>query len=276
MGEFFEPDRRLKARAMERAFAAVGELRDQARKLGVRDIHMVATGVAREAVNQEELIEGMREKLGMPLRIIDGEEESSLTLLGVSSTIDGLTYPLLVCDIGGGSTECALQQEDGTEALWSIPLGAVRLTEQCGINAPMGEEKLAVDECIARHLDHLVQPSKRITMLVAPAGTPTTLASIDQALIEYDPLKVHGYRLHYRRIKEIHDHLKALTLEERRRIPGLETGREDIIVAGTAILLKVMERFGISSLTVSEGGLLEGVLARTYQRRQGVVPRIYL
>jgi exopolyphosphatase/guanosine-5'-triphosphate,3'-diphosphate pyrophosphatase len=113
-------------------------------------------------------------------------------------------------------------------------------------------------------------------MFVAPAGTPTTLASIDQALTEYDPLRVHGYRLHYHRIKGIYDHLKALSLDERRRIPGLDAGREDIIVAGTAILLKVMDSLGIPSLTVSEGGLLEGVLARTYQKRTGVIPRIYL
>jgi len=277
LGESFEPDRHLKPQAMERVFAATGELRDQVRKLGVQDIHVVATGVAREAVNQAEFIEGMRERLGMAVRIVDGEEESALTLLGVSSTLDGLTYPLLVCDIGGGSTEYALRLEDGTDAFRSIPLGAIRLTEQCGIKAPMREEdEKAVEGCIALHLEHIVLPSLRIAMLVAPAGTPTTLASIDQALTEYDPLRVHGYRLHYRRIKGIYDHLKSLTLDERRRIPGLDAGREDIIVAGAAILLKVMERFGISSLTVSEGGLLEGVLARTYRKQMGVIPHIYL
>ena len=106
-----------------------------------------------------------------------------------------------------------------------------------------------------------IRPQRTLTlMLHKPAGTVTTLAAIDMGLREYDARRVNGYRLYRRRLTELYRWLARMTLESRRRVPGLEPGRADVIVAGAAVVLQAMEALGFSELKVSDGGLREGVL----------------
>jgi exopolyphosphatase/guanosine-5'-triphosphate,3'-diphosphate pyrophosphatase len=277
LGEGFEPDGYLKPTAMERAIQVLKELISQFRGYSFDHIRMVTTGVVREAKNQGEFLERVKREVGIQSRVLKGEEEAALTLLGVRSTIKGLTMPLFICDIGGGSTEFAIQLSDSTEDFFSIPIGVIRLAERFGISAPISEDsEKEMNAYIKINLIKLLGPFPKIATFVATAGTPTTLASIDQTLKIYDPIKVHGYILRFPRLREIYEHLKVMNLKQRRKISGLECGREDIIVPGTAILLCVMEKFDIKSLIVSEGGLLEGVLAQTYKTSWGVMPQIFL
>jgi exopolyphosphatase/guanosine-5'-triphosphate,3'-diphosphate pyrophosphatase len=277
LAEGFEPDRYLIPSAMDRAVSALTEFVSQIPQSHRDQVHVVATGVVREAVNQDAFLERLRQELGIHARVLKEKEEAGLTLLGVCSTLKGLSMPLFVCDIGGGSTEFAFLSSDGQKAFRSIPVGAIRLNENFQISAPLGkEEERQIHDFIKKALEKICNPFKTISAFVATAGTPTTLASIDQSLKTYDPLKIHGYGFSQTRLRGIFGQLKGLDLERRREIPGLESGREDIIVPGLAILLGVMERFGCKSLIVSEGGLLEGVLAEIYEKRNGVMPHILL
>ena len=277
LAEGFEPDRYLIPSAMDRAVSALIELISRIPDSHGDQVHVVATGVVREAVNQDAFLKRLRQELGIQARVLKEDEEAELTLLGVCSTLKALSMPLFVCDIGGGSTEFAFLSSDGKKAFLSIPVGAVRLQERFRISAPLCKnEEMEVHDFIKESLEKIDNPFNTISAFVATAGTPTTLASIDQSLEPYDPLKVHGYRFSQMRLGEIFGQLKGLDIDRRRQIPGLEEGREDIIVPGLAILLGVMERFGCKSMIVSEGGLLEGVLAKIYQNQRGVIPHILL
>ena len=277
LAEGFEPERYLIPSAMDRAVSALIELTSHIPGPHRDQVHVVATGVVREARNQDAFLKRLRQELGISAQVLKEDEEAELTLLGVCSTLKTLSMPLFVCDIGGGSTEFAFLSSDGQKAFLSIPVGAIRLKERFQISAPLSKnEEREVHDFVKMALDKIRNPFKAIPALVATAGTPTTLASIDQSLKIYDPLKVHGYGFSRMRLREIFGQLKGLDLEQRRQIPGLEPGREDIIVPGLAILLGVMERFGCISLIVSEGGLLEGVLAKIYQNQKGIIPHILL
>ncbi|MGA1865194.1 MAG: diol dehydratase reactivase ATPase-like domain-containing protein, partial [bacterium] len=137
LGEGFEPDGYLKPPAMDRAIQVLKELTSQYRGYSFDHIQMVATGVVREAKNQEEFLERIKKEVGIQSRVLRGEEEAELTLQGVLSTLKGLSRPLFICDIGGGSTEFAIQLPDGTKDFFSIPIGVIRLTERFGISAPI-------------------------------------------------------------------------------------------------------------------------------------------
>jgi len=278
LGEGFEPERYLIPSAMDRAISALKEMISGIRRHQIDQVHVVTTGVVREAKNQKLFLDRINETLGIQVRVLQGEEEAELTLLGVRSTLSGLSIPLLICDIGGGSTEFAILFPDDSKEFFSLPIGAIRLIEKFQVAAPMCRKK---DQAIRAYIMGSLKKTfhsfcGHISTLVATAGTPTTLASIDQALRIYDPLKVHGYPFQSFQIKKMYEQLKGMNLHDRRSIPGLESGREDIIVTGTAILLCVMETFNQESMIVSEGGLLEGALAQTYQNITGHLPQIYL
>ncbi|MBN2374515.1 Ppx/GppA family phosphatase [bacterium] len=296
LGEGFDLSRRLAPSAMDRAVKALKDLSYVLPGYDPEFVHLIATGVVREAINQKEFIAMVNKEVGLNVRVLKGEEEAELNLVGARSTLPDISMPLAVCDIGGGSTELAILTADGDKPkFFSIPLGAVRIKERFDICAPMIKQiesmmntfinKNLEDVFFAPEKDGNIQnpysiksvsgfASIKFENLIATAGVPTTLASIDQGLKIYDPVKVHGYSLRLSRIKEIYETLAALSLDERRCIDGLGQGREDIIIAGTAILICVMEKTGIDHLIVSEGGLLEGVLAQAYSKLSGIFPKI--
>ena len=196
--------------------------------------------------------------------MIDGATEGVLTLGGVRAGTETSSQRLLVFDVGGGSTEYTLADRERLLFTASLPLGVVRLTE--GKETPA-----AMEEKIGRELDGLtVQLSQRGLLplltdaeLVGTAGTATTLAAISLGMTEYDYRRVNNYRLSIEEVRSIFSRLLPLTPSARLLVPGLERGREDLINAGIGISLATMERFGFQRLTVSDFGLLEGVLLST-------------
>ena len=276
LGEGFDSRNNLIPSSMDRAILALKDLVSMIRDYDSSSIHFVTTGVVREAGNQKGFLDRVKQETGIEARVLNGDEEAELTLAGVRSTLSGFSLPLLVCDIGGGSTEFAMLMENGATRFFSIPMGAIRLTERFQISAPLKKsDEGELNEFIKKNLIEAFNTSERISTFVATAGTPTTLAAIDQALRIYDPLKVHGYRLGFQTLRKIYKLLADNGLKERRKITGLESGREDIIVPGTAIILGLMQILGIKYLTVSEGGLLEGALSQKYKTLTGAYPRIH-
>jgi exopolyphosphatase/guanosine-5'-triphosphate,3'-diphosphate pyrophosphatase len=168
-------------------------------------------------------------------------------------------------DIGGGSTELLLADGERILATVSTGLGVVKLTESTLHHDPPAPTELdAVRRMAARRLDRArTAEIRHITAqdtLVGTAGTVTSLAAIDLALVPYDPARVTGHRMTRDRLAELLRRLAGLPLADRRRVPGLEPARADVIVAGVVVCLAAMDVLGFSVLTVSDGGLREGIL----------------
>jgi exopolyphosphatase/guanosine-5'-triphosphate,3'-diphosphate pyrophosphatase len=256
--------------AQERSLAALAEFVDHARFHSASSIAAVGTSALRKASNAAAFISTVEEQLGIAVRVITGEEEARLTLLGVGRALgEGRLGSSVAIDIGGGSTEVIRMHPSSGAREVSLPLGAVYLTERFIHHDPPAEEEIGnirktVREELARHGD-MMCPGPSVT-LVGTAGTITTLAAMDQELTEYDPAKINGYVLTGESLDRIVRKLSAGTLAERRNMKGLEPGREDIILAGALVAQEIMERCGSPEMLVSDWGLREGIVLDLYEK----------
>jgi exopolyphosphatase/guanosine-5'-triphosphate,3'-diphosphate pyrophosphatase len=261
MGGGFSREDGLSADAIQRGIRCLTRFARILKEYGVLQPRAVATSAVRDAANKNAFVDLIYRQTGIALSVIDGEQEGGLTLLGVTSGLDCRHDNLMVFDVGGGSTEYTLAHTGKATFIRSLPLGVVRLTE--GKVSPV-----EMSEKIVRELDLLTREislSKTAapdgcTVLVGTAGTVTTLAAISMKMSTYDYRKVHNSILSIDEIRRIYSQLLPLSLEERVDIPGLEKGREDLIIAGMLITLHTMEHFGFTTLKVSDYGLLEGLI----------------
>lgn len=167
----------------------------------------------------------------------------------------------VVIDIGGGSTELIRSKKGQNPFLLSLSLGAVTLSEKYLHNdPPTSLEIKRLKAGISHTLSQVSHHFPKHSCFAGTAGTVTTLAAIDQKMVDYDPDKINRYQMTQAQITRILETLCALPKEKRQNLPGLEKGREDIIIAGTMVLLNVMEKFGYDRLHVSDYGLREGVI----------------
>lgn len=249
---------------MARALAAVRAYRDRARALGAARILLVATAAVRQAENRDELLRQLAAERDLDVRVVSGEEEARLTLLGVASGLPPMAAPYGVLDIGGGSTELTMARGADAVRAVSVPLGVVALTEGFLRADPVDwREYRACAAHVAERLEREMWPALRPLApdrLVGTAGTITTLAALDLDLAVYDAARVQGYRLARARIAALLARLGALTLAERAGLPVLEPGRADLIIPGIAITLAVLDGLGLTELIVSDTGLREGIL----------------
>ncbi|MBI5683028.1 MAG: Ppx/GppA family phosphatase [Deltaproteobacteria bacterium] len=249
---------------------------------GVKDVFAAATSVVRRARNKDVFIKRVFDETGIKVNLISGNEEAELSTLGVLSVIgmgtDFKSVPkCLVIDIGGGSTEFILAEHGKMLGSWSMEMGVVHLTENYLKSDPPSQKELQDMEMeIERTIYDLqfkIFNSKLQTpnseLFIGTAGTITTLAAIDQNLETYRPEKINNYILKYDAVKGIYKHITSLTLMERQNVLSLEKGREDLIIPGTAIVLKAMQGFGFDKMTVSDAGLLEGILIKQLLVSQG-------
>jgi exopolyphosphatase/guanosine-5'-triphosphate,3'-diphosphate pyrophosphatase len=228
----------------------------------------VATAAVRDATNRDELLARLADEPALALRVVSGEEEARLTLLGVASGLAAATTApsaaYAVLDIGGGSTELIVARAARYVAAVSLRLGVVELTERFLHADPVDWAEYAA--CAAHASDVLARgawPELRPlspALLVGTAGTVTTLAALDLDLRAYDPAPVQGHRLTGAAIRALLVRLGGLHVAERARLPCLEPGRADLIIPGIAITLAVMDGLGIDDLLVSDYGLREGIL----------------
>ncbi len=261
LGGGFSREAGLSNEAIERALAALISFAAEINRHRVTRVRAVATSAVRDAVNGKAFIAQVHAATGISFEIIGGEEEGLLTLRGVLAGLDDTAGNFLVFDIGGGSTEYTLAASETPLFTNSLPLGVVRLTE--------GKTTLpAMEEKIGRELGALKTELTSAGLisrldgatLLGTAGTVTTLAAISLQMTDYDYRKVNNYTLALAEIREIFGRLLPMTPAERLQVPGLEQGREDLIIAGILITIKTMELFGFSRLKVSDFGLLEGLL----------------
>jgi len=248
---------------MDRTLHALKEFCDIAKSFSVHEISCVGTSAFRTAKNRDLFIKKVFQETGLHIEVISGEEEAKRTLNGILYGFKKKERNFLVLDIGGGSTEFIFYRENCLDHVRSIPLGVVSLTEKFLKSDPINPgDILPLQEEIAKKLSIpiLSDEKYRSFPLIGTAGTVTTLGTMAQGLKQFDRKKVHDYLLGGVSIESVLQSLLSLPLSERLKVPGLEAGREDVIIAGIFILLQVMKIFKTWEVRVSDYGLLEGIV----------------
>ena len=260
---------------MRRTLEALAAFADLLRHEGVEKIFAVGTGVLREAKNGKAFLEKVWKQTGLLLRIVSGEEEAGLMLKGVLGSLQEKTSSRIIADVGGWSTELVWVEGREPRKMQSVPIGTVALTERFLRKDPPPQEDL---ESLAAWTKGVLGEFRKAfereglrveglhPQLVGTAGTMTTLAAIDQGLTVYAPEKITGHRISRSTLEKIYFHLRSIPIEERREVPGLEKGREDLIIAGAVVALNLLEVFGLKALMVVDSGLLEGILLDGLER----------
>ena len=257
LGEGLRAKGELDPAAFERLTAVLRSYSVYISGSGCRKVRAVGTSALRDADRGGSIARALNEVLGSPVEVISGEEEARLTSIGVQAGIGSMEDGLLL-DIGGGSTEL-IRVSKGTNSWWtSLPAGVVHLTEELFLDDPPTDRQ--VDVFKARFRDLLErQRDDGGKQIAGTAGTPTTLAAIELGIDDYDPTLVNGHVLSLNTIQDLVKQFLNMTSDERLTMTGMEKGREDLIVAGSLMVLEVMDRWGFQEMIVSDWGLLEGI-----------------
>ena len=261
LGQGVDETGRLGPQALERTLEVLARYTRRARALHVERIRVAATAAVRDASNAVEFERPVRELAGSELEIVSGEEEARLSFLGATRGLDA-PAPFLVLDIGGGSTEFVLGSDRPSAAI-SMQMGSVRLTERfVRTDPPTANELGAMRAAVGLLLDEVERaiPVDDARTFVAVAGTSTTVQAIALDLRSYDPERIHRTRLSHADASRVASRLADMTTSERAALPVMAPGRADVIVAGSVILVEVMERFGFDESVVSETDILDGLL----------------
>lgn len=252
LGEGIGTQEFLRDQAVERTIEALEEFKKIIGENSVSRVISAATSAVRDAANRDTFLMEVKKRIGWDVRVLSGTEEAEMSYLGAVRGLKKAGINPVVIDIGGGSTEFIWTGERGPEYV-SVNIGAVRMTER-GYTLPDIREMLG--EVIGS------TKLKEFGGLIGVGGTATTLAAINQEMTVYDREKIHGYYLPGKDIKKILRELEGMSPEQRKKVPGLQPQRADIIVAGTRILTAVIEGLKIDGITVSETDLMYGLLYR--------------
>jgi len=269
LGEGMGRTGRLSDAAMDRALKCLEGFAKALADAQPEATAAVATSAVREATNGPAFVARVRERTGIDVQVIDGEEEARLSALGARGSLAGPADDLLVLDIGGGSTEFVLVRGGAITARVSATIGVVMLTEKfLASDPPKPHELYDLDEHLRPRMREVRETLGDVghVRLVATAGTPTTLAAIDMEMAVYDPARVNNHAMTLARVEELFDKLASVPLAVRAGITGIERGREDLIVSGCAVLYRVMHDWQFSGVTVSDWGLREGLVLDLFDR----------
>ena len=265
LGEGLRETGLIAPEALERNALSVAAFAEKARELGAVP-EIVGTMALRTAKNADAFVKRVKELTGLDLRVIPGEEEARLSYLAVLSGLPLDGGDLVTFDTGGGSTEFVYGR--GAEMLrkFSVPLGAVRITEEFFADDPVrpGSVDAAMDEIRKSLTGGGVLGSPEV--IVGMGGTVTSLASVKFKMETYDPDVVQGSVLTLTELKEMAAMFASMTLEERKGVTGLQPKRADVILAGTCIVCAILDLLGASSFTVSDRGLRHGLAYELFRK----------
>ena len=265
LGEGIDAQGKLTEHRMQTTLKVLSRFRQICLENGDPPLFAVATSAVREASNGQEFVRLAKKETGIDIKIITWEEEARLTLEGVYWKLPHENRRIITFDIGGGSTEFILSEGEKIKDFCSTSLGVVRLTEKFITQHPVDEKEY---HSLQNHLQYELQIVKNKLsaflpeLLIGTAGTVTTLAALKENIYPYDPEKIHGSTFSRPEAESILDDLKGKSLSQRLLLKPIEPGREDLINAGTAIVLETMRTLGCEILTVSEYSLREGLILR--------------
>jgi exopolyphosphatase/guanosine-5'-triphosphate,3'-diphosphate pyrophosphatase len=260
LGENLQKSGVISPQAMDRGLQTLTQYLERCQAWEVQKLFAVGTSALREAKNSEVFLKLVKEKLNLSIGVISGEEEAQLSFLAVAKDFQETGKPILVVDVGGGSTEFILGRGDQISQWISLPLGSVRFTEQFLHSDPVQEEEWQKME--RKILESLVDipHSQEPLSMVAVGGTATTLASVEQGLEEFVVEKIHHFVLKKEALKNQLLLYRSQTIEERKKIPGLPMARADVVLAGAAILYLTMEEVNCPSVLMSCHGVRYGLI----------------
>jgi len=258
---------RLSAEAIEDTCRAIAEYVAAIRELEIERVDAIATSAVRDAANGGAFIAELRERFALGARILGGDEEARLTYLGATSE-HMPSVSTLVVDIGGGSTELIIGLGEEISFHTSLQAGVVRHTERhINSDPPTAVELESLAADVRALIEGALAGGVSAEAGIAVAGTPTSLAAIEMALVPYDPTRVHDHTLALPTIQRMLSQLASAPLAERIEIPGLHADRAPTIVAGVVILVETMRAFGLEQITVSEHDILYGTAIAAASRR---------
>lgn len=255
--------------ALDRTLEATRDYAELIRHHGAGKVRFVATSATRDARNRQVFIDGVRDLLGVEPEVITGDEEAALSFAGASSVLPSRGKdPVLVVDLGGGSTEFVLGDADGVIAARSVDVGCVRMTERHLQDDPPTAEQIAaaeadVDAAISQAA--LTVPLERATAVIGVAGSVTTITAHALKLPEYSPAAIHGTELDLDTVRQACTSLLEMSREDRAALPYMHPGRVDVIGAGGLVWRRILDRMAdatgqrITTAVTSEHDILDGI-----------------
>ena len=265
---------RLAVEPMERSHAALTKMKAIADGFQVDELRAVATSAVREASNGRAFCREVRRRCGLAIEVISPEEEAQLALLSALRAFDLVGRSVGIVDIGGGSVEVVLAAGAVVDQVYTLPLGAVRLTEAYGGAEPLRRRRWKrLRRAIDRVLDERIgEPPFNPEVIIGSGGTFTNLAGLIKTEREGSEKKteknLQGYTMRRAEVVHLLHRLRVTPLELRRAMPGLNPQRADIIVAGAAVVARVARRLGAQQIVVNPGGLRSGLLLSMIAERQ--------
>jgi exopolyphosphatase/guanosine-5'-triphosphate,3'-diphosphate pyrophosphatase len=264
LGKGFYETRRLQPESVACTAEAVWEFGEIAREKNAISIRVIATSAARDAINPQDLTTAIERACGLKTEIITGEREAEWVYQGVATDAELARRPLLLLDVGGGSTEFILGHGNRKHFAHSFPLGTVRMMEKFPLSDPPSPAEFRRGrDWVAKFLLHEVRPQLEPALrqeegeiqLVGTGGTTSILARIQKKLRSFDRHAIDSAVLTYSQVVAHREHLWQLPLAQRKEVPGLPKQRADVILTGVLIYERVMEEFGFEQLRVSTRGL---------------------
>lgn len=263
---------KLPSEAVEQTLAALRRFKQIADGFQVDELRTIATCAVREATNGKEFCLRAKEEVGLDIDVISADREARLAFFSVERAFDLAGKNVVVADIGGGSTELILASGNAIEAIFTTPLGAVRLTEMYGNGgAPVNGDYDRLVKAIDHQLRRLLpKPFFSPHLLIGSGGTFTSLADMIMATKGQSNLPVRGYSVSHAELSHLLDRLRKLPVKVRRSVPGLSPDRADIIVAGLTVIDRLMRHFRVNLLQVHSRGVRDGLILTMIDRGQGL------
>lgn len=261
LGQGVDATGRFHPEALARTLAAMADFGAELDSLGVARRRVVATSAARDAANSGEFFAGVRDRIGVEAEIIPGEEEARLSYAGAVTALPDLAQPVLVMDIGGGSTELVSGRDGRVDRAVSLDIGSVRVRERF---LPGDPPEAAQVEAARSHIDALLDGSgiefAAVASWVGVGGTVTSLSALVQGLAVYDRSLVHGSVVDLAALDRLTGRLLGMPVAAVAALPTMVPGRADVLCAGALICARVGARLG-GPLTVSEADILDGIVS---------------
>jgi exopolyphosphatase/guanosine-5'-triphosphate,3'-diphosphate pyrophosphatase len=261
LGQGLAANERLTENAIKKGIEALRDFQKYLDRFRVSNARVCGTAALRDAANAWEFMD-LAEAEGFNVKILSKDEEAFISVMGVRTSLPDISDPFLVVDVGGGSSEVVLATKSNILFSWSLNIGAVNLTERfIRTDPPLLEELEKLGFHIRQKLSDLPAKLPQFPkVVVGVGGTATTLVAMALGMEKYDPKRIRGYTLGTQELDKLLDYLTGMKIQARRGISGLESGRADIIIAGIAIFREILHMIEFKELTVSDGGLLLGLL----------------
>ena len=253
----------LTQEAMVRGLSTIRLFNQYCESVGADVVIATATSAVREAANGAQLVDQVRDELGLRLRVLSGEEEAYYGVLGALHSVP--LEQAVVVDVGGGSVQVSLVQKRSFSKAASLPLGALALTEEFVRSDPVkGRELRKIQQEIDAQLGRIEWWPDASGPLVGMGGTIRNLAKIEAKRRGFPLHNINGFVLTLESLHQSISEFRKLPLRKRRRTPGLSRDRADIILPGAVVVRSLMQRLGVHELTVSRGGIREGLFLEQF------------